>query len=31
MPGPAARFSFAKATECLPMLRAMIEELSAQT
>lgn len=29
--GPAARFSFAKATECLPMLRAMADELSARS
>jgi DNA-binding IclR family transcriptional regulator len=29
--GPAARFSFAKATECLPMLRAMVDELSARS
>jgi IclR family transcriptional regulator, acetate operon repressor len=29
--GPAARFSFAKATECLPMLRTMAGELSAQS
>lgn len=29
--GPAARFSFAKATECLPMLRTMVDELSARS
>jgi IclR family acetate operon transcriptional repressor len=29
--GPAARFSFAKATECLPMLRASTGELSVRT
>jgi IclR family transcriptional regulator, acetate operon repressor len=28
--GPAARFSFAKATECLPLLQSMVGELSAQ-
>lgn len=29
--GPAARFSFAKATECLPMLRTMTSDLSARS
>ena len=29
--GPAARFSFEKATECLPMLRTLVDELSAQS
>lgn len=29
--GPAARFSFAKATKCLPMLRTMVDELSARS
>lgn len=28
--GPAARFSFAKATECLPLLQTMVGELSAR-
>jgi IclR family transcriptional regulator, acetate operon repressor len=28
--GPAARFSFAKATECLPLLQSMVGELSAR-
>lgn len=28
--GPAARFSFAKATECLPLLQSMVDELSTQ-
>ena len=29
--GPAARFSFEKATECLPMLRTLVDELSARS
>lgn len=29
--GPAARFSFAKATECLPLLRTMVDELSVRS
>lgn len=28
--GPAARFSFAKASECLPLLQGMVDELSAR-
>lgn len=29
--GPAARFSFEKATECLPLLRTKVNELSARS